>query len=295
MQKRILVFITFIVMIFSSLSGLSVAAEKYDVTYEEDFEYGETDIKPSAKNGSSEIIEEDGNHFLRFKGNDVGYSMSPFGPYVADYDFSVKVRQNSYGGQKRWSKILLHSEWGEGETYQINLYNYRMTATYEKQTKKTTLAEKSNVEFTDNVWHTLNIFSRGDTCTVYLNKKKILTFTSDLKPEGCFGFVTWQTDFEVDDISIIEYPDGAAPAVESIMPPEVESTDRQVIEKKRDTREMKEKIIQVSNAVTGEIILKKILIFAGFLVATVSAVAIALLFFLKLRKKNKNQRGVFRN
>jgi hypothetical protein len=93
----------------------------------------------------------------------------------------------------------------------------------------------------------------------------------------------------------MEYPDGAAPAVESIMPAEAESTDRQVIEKKRATREMKEKIIQISNAVTGNLILKKILTFAGFLVATVSAVAIALLFVFKLRKKNKNQRGVLRN
>ena len=119
MKKLISVLIAILIFLFSAFT---VTAVEYDVTYEEDFEYGETDIKAVGTNGYAEIVEEDGNHILRLKPNNIGYSLFAFGPYVADYDFTVRVRQNSHGGQNRFSKILLHSEWGEGETYQLNLY-----------------------------------------------------------------------------------------------------------------------------------------------------------------------------
>lgn len=283
--------IMIILVLILSLFSINVFAADAELVYDEDFEYGVTDIVSTDKCGSVSIVEEEGNnnHILRVKGNDINYSQTPFGPYVADADFSVRVKQNSYGGQKRWSKILIRSEWGEYWTYQLNLYNYQTTVSYNDTTTKTSevIATNPNVEFLDNVWHTVQIFTRGNKITICIDGKKVLSFESDYKSEGCFGFVTWQTDLEVDDISITEYADGKAPDVSTLIPPQPESTDMQIIENEPVKRDNVKSVVSVSKTVNNNSLLKTILTVITFSVSAASLIMIILLLFSgKKVKKN---------
>lgn len=290
MKKKITLLLSALIGLTAVLSCIPVSAADAEVTYEENFEYGDTDITSTVNCGSTKIVEENGNHYLTFTPNKDGYSLSPFGPYVADYDFSVRVRQDTRGGQTNVSKILVHSEWGEGSTYQINLYNYRITATSENIKEKVTLAEKPDFEFNDNVWYTIQIFSRGHNTTVFIDGKKVLTFAADARPEGCFGFVTWQTTLCVDDISITEYVDGTAPAVETIIPSDgEENNDRVITESERPTRKMKDNIIKISKVIAENTSVRTFVSILSFAVATVAFVLLIVLIVFEIKKKNKNK------
>lgn len=261
------------------------AAQTDDWTYYEDFEYGDTDIVAYPDCGSSKIIKEsNGNHALHIDSNDVGYSLTCFGPYCADFDFTFRIKQVSHGGDFGWSKVMFHSKWGEHSTYRLNLYNYRVSADFGDETEKISksLGENNKFKFEDDVWHTVSIYARGTKYTVTVDGEKAMTFLSDYNDEGCFGFCGWQAEYDVDDIRILEYVDGEAPELVD----EESKKENGIIETEKKTRTMKDEFIKsVSTVVESSGKTVAIVAFAVAAVALCGIITIFVVAFVKKKKK----------
>lgn len=293
-MKRILSFVIVMLLLLSfTITAWADNSPKGELVYAEDFESGETDIKPTSdKTGSVKIKDENGNHYLHFDGNpENDYSLACFGPYVADFDLSVKIRQKIHNGSWSYCMVLFHIDWNVN-AYRADFFEDHARLAYNNGVDdETVFGSHDDFGVLDDKWYEVQIFGRAGEYTVVLDGKVIDTFTSDERDEGNFGFCGWQTEFDVDDIKITEYVDGTAPAVDTLVDGiEPETDHREIIESKRETRKMKDAVIEALGAAGSASPLVRVLLYSSIAVAILSVLLIAtilILAFVKKRRSNK--------
>lgn len=293
-MKKLLSVIVLTISVILCISSVTVQADGIgEIVYEEGFEYGETDILPTTdKTGTAKIMSENGNHYLHFEGNKTDdYSLACFGPYVADFDFSVKVRQKIHNGSWSNCMILFHIDWNVN-AYRLDLFEDHARIAFNNGVdEEKSFGSYDGFGVLDDKWYNIQIYGRGNEYTVVMDGKVITTFISDERDEGNFGFCGWQTEFDVDDIKITEYVDGTAPAVNTLVfGIEDEESNREIIENERKTRKMTDNVIDVINNISGSSALIRVILYISLVLAIISAVtviAIIILWFIKKNKSNK--------
>lgn len=292
-MKKLLSVALLAVMIMLCMSPFSALAEESgEVVYQEDFEYGETDIQPtSEKTGTVQIKSEKGNHYLHFEGNKTDdYSLACFGPYVADFDFKVKIRQKIHNGSWSNCMILFHIDWNVN-AYRVDLFEDHARMAFNNGVdEETVFGSYDGFGVSDDKWYNVEIFGRGNEYTVTMDGKVITTIVSDERDEGNFGFCGWQTEFDVDDIEITEYVDGTAPPVDTFVEGIEESGNRDIIETKRPIRKMENVLIEAINLFNSSSSVSSLVLIVSVILAVVSSVVILLLIITHFaRKKRKTK------
>lgn len=288
-MKKILSVVILVMLWLSVFSFSAVAAPTGEVVYEEGFEYGETDISPTTeKTGTAEIRQENGNHYLHFEGNKTDdYSLACFGPYVADFDFSVKIRQKIHNGSWSNCMVLFHIDWNVN-AYRVDFFeDHARTAFNNGVDEETVFGSHEDFGVLDDKWYNLEIYGRGNEYTVVLDGKVMTTFISDERDEGNFGFCGWQTEFDVDDIKITEYVDGTAPAVNTLVSGVEEGANRDVIENERATRKMDKPFTEVISDTLISSSLVTVILWVSGIVAVISLAVILVIVLLHFAKKRK--------
>lgn len=289
MKKLISVFLCLLLVFAAAIPTMAADTATGEEVYFEDFEKGETDIMPtSEKTGKNEILSEDGNHYLHFYGYDENrYSLSSFGPYVADFDFEAKLRQTIHNGMWSYCMVLFHTDWNVN-AYRADFFEDHARLAFDDGVNEEEIfGSYEDSGIASDKWYTVQIFGRGDEYTLVLDGKVVATVTSDKRDEGNFGFCGWQTEFDVDDVKITEYVDGTAPAVSTLVEgmEEEEEDNRDVIEEEEDNRTMEDD--KIDNAQSSS--LGKILLFASLGLAAAAVLVIGIILIVALIKKRKSK------
>ena len=288
MKKALYIALAVLVLTVSIFPICSQAAAVGEVVYEENFENGETDISPTSdKTGTNVIKSEDGNHYLHFNGyGENRYSLSCFGPYVADFDFSFKIRQTIHNGSWSYCMALFHIDWNVN-AYRVDLYEDHVRLVFDNGVDdETAFGSYDSFGVSNDKWSTVQVFGRGNEYTVVMDGELVGQFTSDERDEGNFGFCGWQTEFDVDDIKIIEYVDGTAPPVNSLVDGMGEETDnRDIIENERESRKMLDTLIDAVSSLGGF----AILLYISLAIAALAVIVIVVILIVSAIKKRRKK------
>ncbi len=240
MKKRLLALVGAAMLILSLMLPVS-AADTGTVLYEEDFESGKNEfINQNPENdGTSEIVEENGNKFLRMTTNtgdgDNGY-LHFWGPYAedgttlrlnmtGDWDYTLRVLPDFIKNpDHNWIKICVNAQDGlwENACYMFEMWQWRGKIAVKDNANglndlNNTLVdgmENENFEFNDGYWYNVKISRRGNTISVYVGNQLCVYMTdADSRFDGgTIVFCSWGANYSVDDLKVVGYEgDGPDP------------------------------------------------------------------------------------
>lgn len=287
-MKKFLYIAVAMLLILSSVFVVNAeTTQKGEVVYKENFENGETDIAPTSdKTGSVKIKKENGNQYLHFDGNkENDYTLACYGPYVADFDFTVKIRQKIHNGSWSHCMLLFHIDWNVN-AYRVDFFEDHARLAFNNGVDDETVFGSIDGFGVSEEWRTVQIFGRGNEYTIAMDGELVGQFVSEERDEGNFGFCGWQTEFDVDDIEITEYVDGTAPAVETILGdimPEEENNG--ILEIMRDTREMLDS--EITALAHNNAKLFNVLLYVSIPLIVISLLSVLIVLLIPIIKKRK--------
>lgn len=240
MRKRLLAMAGALALSLSLI--LPTAAEDTGtVLYEQDFEDGTSDIINTLpeNNGTSEIVEENGNKFLKLttnNGDEPNGYLQFWGPYeegsdelaldmTGDWDYTLRVRPDYIKNpDHNWIKICVNAQDGiwENACYMFEMWQWRGKIAVKDQAAGlddlnnpvVEGMENEDLGFSDGIWYSLKISRRGNTISVYVNDQLNVYMTDEDSrfDGGTIVFCSWGANFSVDDLKVVGYEgDGPDP------------------------------------------------------------------------------------
>ena len=218
-MKRSILFCIALILALMMLP-LSASAAGGKEIYKNDFSKG-MDESFIVAAGTADILEENGNSFLSLTKDtgleENGYLNVFFGPEAKDFDLTFKMRTTFISNYEwNWSTISFRSPTlppTVTESLQLHIWQWRACLTAESVFRdipmESYLAENVEITSKEGYWYNMKISTRGDRIVAYSNGRLIGDVKSDaFLHAGGFALSSWGTSYDLDDISIVEYPDG---------------------------------------------------------------------------------------
>lgn len=241
MKKRLLALAGIAALSMSLILPMAAAAENAgQVLYEQNFESGKNEfINTNPENdGTSSIVEENGNKFLQLvtnNGDEANGYLHFWGPMAedgslalnmeGDWDYTLRVRPDYIKNpDHNWIKICTAAQDGKWENacYMFEMWQWRgKIAIKENDIGLNDLnnplvegMENEGFEFNDGIWYNVKMSRRANKISVYVNDKLCVYMTDEENrfQGGTIAFCSWGANFSVDDLKVVGYTgDGPDP------------------------------------------------------------------------------------